>query len=307
MKVLITGANGMVGRNLAERLADNNNYELLVPRRHDLNLLEKSAVEAYMLDHRPDFIFHLAAKVGGIQANISKPVEFFVENMLMSTHVIMSAVEAEVKQLINLGSSCMYPRNREVLCEADILTGELEPTNESYALAKISATQLCRYLSDSKKLYYKTVVPCNLYGRYDHFDENRSHMIPAVIRKIHEAKKENISRVSIWGDGKSRREFMYVDDLVDFLLLAMTDIKKLPNLVNAGLGFDHSIDDYYQMAAVVVGYEGRFLHDISKPSGMKKKMLDVSVSHKLGWKAKTPLEDGMKKLYHYYLNEVVND
>jgi len=307
VKVLITGVNGMVGKNLAERLAANKGIELLVPRRYDLDLLEQRAVKAYMLDNRPDFVFHLAAKVGGIQANISNPVGFFVDNMLMSTHVIMSAVEAGVEQLINLGSSCMYPRNREVLCEADILTGELEPTNEGYALAKISATQLCRYISDSKKLYYKTVVPCNLYGRYDHFDDNRSHMVPAVIRKMYEAKKENMSKVSIWGDGESRREFMYVDDLVDFLLLAMADIKRLPSIVNAGLGFDYSIDDYYQIAAAIVGYKGGFSHDTSKPSGMKKKMLNVSVSNELGWKAKIPLEDGMKKLYRYYLNEVIND
>lgn len=302
MKVLITGANGMVGRNLTERLAGDQNIEVLAPSRGDLDLLEQHAVKAYMVDNKPDFVFHLAAKVGGIQANISKPVEFFVENTLMSTHVIMAASEAGVEQFINLGSSCMYPRNRELLCETDILRGELEPTNEGYALAKISAARLCQYIADSKGVDYKTVVPCNLYGRYDHFEESRSHMIPAVIRKIHEAKQGSISEVSVWGDGESRREFMDVDDLVDFLLLTMNDIKKLPTVINVGLGVDYSINEYYQTGAKVLGYEGSFIHDLTKPSGMKRKMLDVSAANKLGWIAKISLEDGMKKLYSYYLN-----
>jgi len=304
MKVLITGANGMVGKNLSERLVHHSNIELLMPRRSELNLLDKEQVFAYMEDKKPDFIFHLAAKVGGIQANINEPVEFLVENTLMNTHVIMGAANAGVRSLLNLGSSCMYPRGRDVLHESDMLTGELEPTNEGYALAKVMAARLCQYISNSKGLTYKTVVPCNIYGKYDHFDAVRSHMIPAVIRKLHEAKLSGSGEVSIWGDGESRREFMYVEDLIDFLVWAMAHMEALPDMVNVGLGVDYSINEYYQVGAEVIGYEGSFAHDLTKPAGMRRKMMDVSVAHDLGWKAATSLREGMQKTYDYYLEEL---
>jgi len=307
MKVLVTGANGMVGKNLIERLISEKGVEILQPRRNELDLLNQEAVDAYMNQHQPDFVFHLAAKVGGIQANINEPVAFLVDNMVMNTNVIMSAMRAGIAEVVNLGSSCMYPRNRDVLQESDMLTGELEPTNEGYALAKITAARLCQYISASKGLLYKTIVPCNIYGRHDHFDPVRSHMVPAVIRKLHEAKENGATEVSIWGDGESRREFMYVDDLVDFLMLAMCDMKSLPDLVNVGLGFDYSINEYYQSGASIVGYEGDFTHDRSKPSGMRKKMMDVSLAHQLGWQAKTSLQEGMKKTYEFYLNEASDD
>jgi len=307
MKVLVTGATGMVGKNLVERLSADQNIELIVPKRSDLNLLDQQAVSSYMTVQKPDFVFHLAAKVGGIQANINEPVEFLVENTLMNTHVIMAAMASGVKQLVNLGSSCMYPKGREVLRESDVLTGELEPTNEGYALAKLSAARLCQYIASSKGLAYKTIVPCNLYGRYDHFDAVRSHMVPAVIRKIHEAKESGLAEVSVWGDGESRREFMYVDDLIDFLIFAMSDMEKLPDMINVGLGFDYSINEYYQTGASVVGYQGSFTHDLSKPAGMRRKLLDVSMSNALGWEAKTSLVEGMKRMHEYYVKEVLND
>jgi len=307
MKVLITGANGMVGKNLVERLTLNKNLELLTPKRSVLNLLDQDAVIAYMHEHQPDIVFHLAAKVGGIQANINEPVEFLVENTLMNTHVIMGAAHAGVKQLLNLGSSCMYPRGRDVLHESDMLTGELEPTNEGYALAKVMAARLCQYITKSKRLTYKTIVPCNIYGRYDHFDAVRSHMVPAVIRKLHEAKVRGDSEVSIWGDGESRREFMYVEDLIDFLVWAMSHMQELPDMVNVGLGVDYSINEYYRVGAEVIGYTGAFTHDLSKPAGMRRKMMDVSLSQDLGWTAATSLRDGVEKTYEHYLREVIYD
>lgn len=306
VKVLVTGANGMVGKNLVERLAMQGDLDVLAPLRSELNLLDQHLVTAYMQEHRPDFVFHLAAKVGGIQANINEPVEFLVENTMMNTHVIMAAMESGVQQFINLGSSCMYPRNRDILHESDVLTGELEPTNEGYALAKLTAARLCQYITKTKGLMYKTVVPCNLYGRYDHFDAVRSHMVPAVIRKMHEAKDNKAKGVSIWGDGESRREFMYVDDLIDFMLLAMSDMQALPDIINVGLGFDYSINEYYKIGAEVIVYNGIFTHDLEKPAGMRRKMMDVSSAHAMGWKAKTSLQDGMKYMYDYYLNEVVD-
>ncbi len=304
-KILITGSKGMVGRNLVERLSGDREVVLLTPGRAELNLLDREAVSGYMNRTRPDIVFHLAAKVGGIQANINEPVEFFAENQLMNTHVILEAMGAGVKRLINLGSSCMYPRDRDILRESDMLTGELEPTNEGYALAKISAARLCEYISHSKDLMYKTVVPCNLYGRYDHFEIERSHMVPAVIRKLHEARESGHDEVSIWGDGESRREFMYVDDLIDFLILAMNRLETLPDMVNVGLGIDYTVNEYYRVGASVVGYTGVFNHDLSKPAGMRRKLMDSSAVHKLGWKAKTSLEEGMKKTYQYYLSQIV--
>jgi len=307
MKVLITGANGMVGKNLVERLGAQQGIHLLTPSRKELNLLNQLEVNRYFLKEKPDFVFHFAAKVGGIQANINEPVEFLVENTLMNTHVIMAALAAGVPKLINLGSSCMYPRGRDILRENDILTGELEPTNEGYALSKLTSARLCQYISKSKGLMYKTIVPCNLYGRYDHFDAVRSHMVPAVIRKMHEAKESGAATVDIWGDGESRREFMYVDDLIDFLLLVMPDMGQVPDILNVGLGIDYSINEYYEIGAEVVGYQGGFTHDLSKPAGMRKKLMDVSCSHQLGWQAKTSLREGMAQMYQYYLNEVLHD
>jgi len=301
MKILVTGANGMVGRNLLARLQREEGVDALAPMRSELDLLDQQCVKSYMHNHQPDFVFHLAAKVGGIQANINDPVAFLVENTLMNIHVMMAALESGVKQFVNLGSSCMYPRNRNVLRESDILTGELEPTNEGYALSKLTAARLCQYISRTQGLQYKTIVPCNIYGRYDHFDPVRSHMVPAVIRKLHEAKVAGAKQVDIWGDGQSRREFMFVDDLVDFLLLAMSDMEKIPDVVNVGLGEDYSIDEYYQVGASVVGYQGAFSHDLSKPAGMRRKLMDVSAASMLGWHAKTSLYDGMKLLYNYYL------
>jgi len=307
IKVFITGSRGMVGRNLVERLSVDQEIELFTPDRCELNLLDKQAVSNYMNRINPDVVFHLAAKVGGIQANINNPVDFLADNMLMNTHVIVEAMNAGVKKLVNLGSSCMYPRGREILRESDILTGELEPTNEGYALAKVSAARLCEYITTTKGLMYKTVIPCNLYGRHDHFDVERSHLIPAVIRKLHEAKQANEYQVSIWGDGESRREFMYVDDLVDFLMLAMGQIESLPGMMNVGPGLDYTINEYYCIGAGVVGYEGGFTHDLSKPAGMRCKLMDVSAAHELGWMAKTSLEEGMKKTYDYFQSVFVEE
>jgi len=307
MKVLLTGANGMVGKNLVERLIANEHMMLFMPRRTELDLLDKTSVFDYMHEKKPDFVVHLAAKVGGIQANMNEPVDFLVENNLMNTYVIMGAVSAGVTQLLNLGSSCMYPRGRDILHESDMLTGELEPTNEGYALAKVMAARLCQYITKSKGLTYKTIVPCNIYGRYDHFDAVRSHMVPAVIRKLHEAKIKGDRKVSIWGDGESRREFMYVEDLIDFLVWAIPHMEQLPDMMNVGLGVDYSINEYYQMGAEVIGYKETFTHDLSKPSGMRRKMMDVSAVHQLNWKAKTSLRDGMQKTYAYYLSLAHNE
>jgi len=304
MKILITGSTGMVGVNLCQQLNMDTKYKLLTPSRKELNLLDRQAVYSYIKKSMPDLIIHLAAKVGGIQANINAPVEFLVENTLVNTHVIHSALQVGVPKLINLGSSCMYPRDREILCEDDLLTGKLEPTNEGYAIAKVSTTLLCEYICKQHGLLYKTIVPANLYGPYDNFDPIASHLIPAIIRKLHEAKINQNSQVEIWGDGQARREFMYVDDLIEFIKRAIDDIEKLPETINVGLGYDYTIDEYYKIAAKVIGYNGSFAHDTTKPAGMQRKLLDITKAKQIGWQAKISLEDGLSKTYKYFLSTV---
>lgn len=307
MKILITGSTGMVGRNILEN-KDILKFDLLTPNSKELNLLNYSAVDKYIKDNKPDFIVHTAGKVGGIQANIANPVSFLVDNLDMGRNVIMAAKSNDVKNLINLSSSCMYPRNaNNPLSEDLILKGELEPTNEGYAIAKIMSTRLCEYISkEDNSFNYKTIIPCNLYGRYDKFESKHSHMIPAVVKKIYDAKMENLDQIDIWGDGIARREFMYAGDLADFIIYAITNFSKMPQNINVGLGHDYTINEYYQIIADVIGYEGEFIHDLSKPIGMKQKLIDDTKLKEFGWKYKTSLVEGIENTYEYY-KKIIND
>ncbi|ANW96820.1 GDP-fucose synthetase [Wenyingzhuangia fucanilytica] len=301
MKVLVTGGSGMVGKNLITS-SKFSSFQILAPTSSELNLKELGLVDMYLKKHRPDVIVHAAGLVGGIQANMENPVGFLVDNLDMGKNIILSAKKHGVKNLINLASSCMYPRNAEnPLKESLILQGELEPTNEGYALAKIICTRLCEYITNAKEGFtYKTIIPCNLYGKYDKFDPQKSHMIPAVIRKIVEAKQKGRSTVEIWGDGLAKREFMYVEDLVDFIHYALSKLTEMPQNINVGLGYDYSINEYYQAIANVIGYKGRFTHDLTKPVGMKQKVIDTKLLNEFGWKSKTSLEDGITKTLQYY-------
>jgi len=300
MTVLVTGASGMVGRNLVE-LFEKNEIPTLKPSSNELNLLSENEVKKYFMTHQIDVIVHCAGLVGGIQANIAKPFSFFYNNLLMGANVVMSAAESKIQKLINLGSSCMYPRDLDTeLKENDILKGELEPTNEGYALAKISIAKMCEYLSQEKNIHYKTLIPCNLYGRWDKFDPQRSHMIPSVIHKLYLAKL-NGSTPKIWGDGSARREFMYVEDLTNFILFSISNYEKIDSYMNVGLGYDYSIKEYYEKIASVVGYQGGFEYDLSKPSGMQKKLCSVEKLKMIGWQPNYSLEQGIEKTYNFYL------
>ncbi|KQY45725.1 GDP-L-fucose synthase [Rhizobium sp. Root483D2] len=304
MKVLITGGSGMVGRNLLEH-ARANDFQLEAPGRRELDLSDKISVQSYFQKVKPDAVIHAAGLVGGIQANIAAPVRFLVENLQIGMNVILGAQNAGVEKLINIGSSCMYPREAtNPLNEDDILTGGLEPTNEGYALAKISCSRLCNYVSSTHGVHYKTVIPCNLYGRHDKFDPQKSHMVPAVIRKISEAVENQADVVEVWGDGLARREFMFAGDLADFLLFAVEDIERLPQNLNVGIGVDHSVNDYYKAVADVLGYQGRFVHDMSKPAGMSQKLVNIQKLRNLGWQATTSLSEGIRKTYEFYKNGV---
>lgn len=305
MRILLTGASGMVGRNILEHPRAKA-HAWLSPRRSELNLLDARAVLEYIQQHQPDFIIHAAGHVGGIQANIREPVRFFVDNMDMGRNLLLAARTVGITRLLNLASSCMYPRTApNPLREDMILAGALEPTNEGYALAKIGVTRLCQYIGrEDSRFQYKTLIPCNLYGRWDKFDPSHSHMIPAVIHKLHQAKLLKLATVDIWGDGTARREFMYSGDLADCVLNAIERFDSLPALMNVGPGKDHTIEDYYHTIANIVGYRGKFTHDLSKPTGMKQKLIDASKQRQWGWEPATSLADGIQATYAFYLERV---
>lgn len=291
----------MVGRNIREHHEAKGHDVCFFPS-NELNLLDFEATHTMLADLRPDIVIHAAGVVGGIQENHSHPVVFLTANTQMGFNVILAAQRARVPYLLNLGSSCMYPRQAaNPLKEESILTGSLEPTNEGYALAKLACMRLCEYISQENPFFtYLTLIPCNLYGRYDNFDLTTGHMVPAVIRKLLEAKQSAAKSVEIWGDGKTRREFMYAEDLADFVFFALEQLDNLPLCMNVGLGRDYSIKEYYEIIAQVVGYEGQFLYDTSKPTGMPRKLVDINKQRALGWSPSFSLEEGISKTLAYY-------
>ena len=302
MKVLLTGARGMVGRNILER-ASGSGLVMIAPSSDELDLRDQDAVRNYLAVHRPDAIIHSAGKVGGIQANMREPVSFLVDNMDMGRNIVMGAREAGIERLLNLGSSCMYPRGCDgALSEDMVLSGTLEPTNEGYAIAKIATAKLCEYVTrENPALHYKTLIPCNLYGRHDKFDPARSHLVPAIIHKMHGALVNGEGVVEIWGDGEARREFMYAGDLADAVLRALEDFDAVPSMMNIGLGYDYSINEYYAAAAEVIGYSGTFLHDLGKPVGMARKLVDIRLQTGWGWAPQHSLHEGIARTYAFYL------
>lgn len=301
-KVYISGSSGMVGRNIIEKL-NLQKFEIITSNSSELNLLDYNAVKCFLKSVSPDYIVHCAGKVGGIQANIKDSYGFFVENMYMGLNLISAAKEAGVKNFLNISSSCSYPYNApNPLSEDLVFAGKLEPTNEGYAIAKASLTRLCEFVSRQFAEYnYKTIIPCNLYGKYDKFDDLNSHMIPAVIKKIHNAKANGIKQIEIWGDGLARREFMFVSDLAIMVNKILSDFENMPNTMNVGLGYDYTINEYYEIIAKVIGYKGEFIHDLSKPAGMKQKLLDIKKQLSYGLKAQFSLEEGIRQTYDYYL------
>ena len=300
-KVYITGSEGMVGSNIIDRAPIG--HEIIAPKLRDLNLLNFNEVDSFISKEKPDLIIHCAGIVGGIQSNIANPVKFLVENTELGKNIMLSAKNNNIEKIINLGSSCMYPKDAEnPLKEEYILKGELEPTNEGYAIAKVYTQRLAEYIHrEDNKFDYKTIIPCNLYGKWDKFDPIHSHMLPAVIRKIHKAKVENISTVEMWGDGEARREFMFASDLADFIWYAISNFEKMPSIMNVGLGYDFTINEYYEEIAKVIGYKGEFVHNLTKPIGMNQKLVDINKLIDFGWKPKYSLEDGIKETYDFFL------
>lgn len=303
-KVYVAGHRGLVGSALMRRLAQGG-YERIITRTHaELDLCDQTSTLKFLKDEKPDVIIVAAAKVGGIQANNTFRANFIYENLAIANNVIHGAHEADVSNLLFLGSSCIYPKLApQPMKEDHLLTGALEPTNEPYAIAKIAGLKLCEAYHSQYERNYFSVMPTNLYGVGDNFDLQNSHVLPALLRKFHEAKVRGDSEVVMWGTGTPRREFLFADDLADACvhLLETQDATTLGNQhINVGVGHDISIRELAELIKEIVGYEGAIVEDLTKPDGTPRKLLDVSKLTALGWSAKTTLREGISKVYGWY-------
>tara|TARA_B100001063_G_scaffold210454_1_gene208135 strand:+ start:756 stop:1706 length:951 start_codon:yes stop_codon:yes gene_type:complete len=301
-KILITGGSGMVGRNFFEH-HKSKGYSILRPKRTEMNLLNFNEIDNYLLKNKPDLIIHAAARVGGIQANIKNPTLFLCENVDLGKNLLLAAKKQNIKKVINLSSSCVYPKNMETPLEEDfILSGSLEPTNEAYAIGKIFTQKLCSYINkEFAGFSYKTLIPCNLFGKYDNFDLESGHLLPNIINKIHNAKINKLNTVTIWGDGSVKREFMYVKDLIDCIYYSIEKFSKMPEIMNVGVGKDYSVLDYYNFVAQSLDWKGDFEFDMKKPVGQKQKLVSVKRLNKFGWQSKTPLQNSINETVNYYI------
>ncbi len=290
----------MVGSAIVRRLQKDGFVNLLLRGREELDLLDQSAVRRFFETEKPDFVFLAAAKVGGILANNTYRAQFIYENLQIQNNIIHSAYLSGVKKLLFLGSSCIYPKHApQPMKEEHLLTGPLEPTNEPYAIAKIAGIKMCQAYNDQYGTDFISVMPTNLYGPNDNFDLQTSHVLPALIRKFHEAKVQQAPAVQIWGTGSPKREFLHVDDLADACLFLMQNYSG-NDFVNIGVGQDISIKELALLIKQIVGYTGELTFDTSKPDGTPRKLLDVSRLNKLGWSAKITLEDGIAETYRWF-------
>lgn len=303
MKVVVTGAAGMLGTALTQHVSQISEHDVVGATRSDLDLRDPKSLKSFLTCHKPDVLIHAAAKVGGIQANIKSPFEFLAANLSMDTNVVQTCIDLGVQNVLYIGSSCMYPRDfRQPLAESDILGAPLEPTNEGYAIAKIAGSRLCEYASSSFGLNYKTLIPSNLYGPGDNFNPQSSHLIASVIRKVHEAKQDSREFLEVWGSGSARREFTYIGDLARWIAENLENIGKFPSLLNLGLGKDYSIDEFYQTAMRVIEYEVPLVHDESKPEGMRARLMDSSIARAhFGWHPSTDIKEGILRTYTWFL------
>lgn len=299
--ILVAGSRGMVGSAMCRALTKSGHVRVLAPSREELNLGDQRAVDDWLAENRPDHVFLAAAKVGGIHANDTYPAEFIHDNLVIETNVIHSAWKHGVKKLCFLGSSCIYPKHApQPMKEEHLLTGPLEPTNEWYAVAKIAGVKMCQAYRRQYGFGAISLMPTNLYGPGDNFHPKNSHVLPALIRRFHEAKESGRDEVTIWGTGTPRREFLHVDDLADACLYLMNNYSS-EEIVNVGVGEDIAILDLARLVADVVGFEGEILTDPSKPDGAPRKLLDISRMEELGWRASIGLREGVQETYEWFL------
>ena len=300
-KIFVAGHNGMVGSAIVRRLTELGYNNIITLNRNKLNLLDQSEVDNFFRKVGPDYVFLAAAKVGGINANQTQKADFLYENLMIQTNVIKSSYSYDVKKLIFLGSSCIYPKmSPQPIKEEYLLTGSLEPTNDAYAIAKITGVKMCQSYNEQYGTNFISVMPTNLYGPNDNYDLNNSHVLPAMIRKFHEAKIEGKQSVELWGTGTPMREFLYVDDLADACVHLMLNYND-SEIVNIGTGQDVTIKELALTISDIVGYEGDINFNSDMPDGTHRKLLDVSKLTDLGWKYKTTLLEGIKKTYNEYV------
>ena len=304
MKLLVTGGSGMVGRNILEH-PDASKWNILHPQRNDLDLTKADLVEKYLIENKPYMVIHAAGLVGSPQENLDNPVRFLDENMIMGRNIIMASFKSGVKSFLNISSNNIYPVGTKTpMSEDQLLSGQLEKTNEGYSLAKLVCLKLCEYISSSNKGFnYKTLVPCNMYGKFDKYDSLQSNLMAAIIMKVHNAKLKNLSSVKIWGDGKARREFLFVGDMVEAIWKATQNMDTLPGMMNIGVGQDMSVQSYYELIARIINWKGKFEFDLSKPVGMKRKLCSYSRQKSWGWSPKTSLMEGLRITYASYLSD----
>ncbi|MDO8444896.1 MAG: GDP-L-fucose synthase [Deltaproteobacteria bacterium] len=301
-RIYIAGHRGLVGSAICRRLKLEGFGNLVVRTSKELDLRRQSEIQAFFEKERPEYVFLSAAKVGGILANNSYPADFIYDNIMIEANIIHASYRYSVKKLLFLGSSCIYPKHApQPIKEEYLLTGELEPTNEPYAIAKIVGLKMCQAYNRQYGTNFISAMPTNIYGPYDNFDLNTSHVLPALIRKFHEAKVENKPEVEIWGTGTPRREFLYVEDLADACLFLMEKYDG-SEIFNIGVGEDISIKDVVILIKEIVGYKGDIRYDNSKPDGTPRKLLDVSKLTSLGWIARTNIRDGILKTYEWYMH-----
>jgi GDP-L-fucose synthase len=300
-KIYIAGHRGLVGSAIVRTLEQNGFTNLVYKTSKELDLRNQAAVEDFFAAEKPKFVFLAAGKVGGIVANNTYRADFLYDNLLIVANIVHASYANNVTKLLFLGSSCIYPKMApQPIKEEYLLTGELEHTNEPYAIAKIAGIKLCESYRDQYGANYISVMPTNMYGLNDNYHPQNSHVLPALIRRFHEAKVSGLEEVSIWGSGNPRREFLYADDLADACLFLMNNYND-KDIVNIGCGEDISIKELAGLVKEATGFEGKLVFDTSKPDGTPRKLLDVSRAHSLGWRHKTPLKEGLKTAYQDFL------
>jgi len=311
-KIYIAGHRGLVGSAIVRQLEERGFTSLLMRTHKELDLTNQVQVQIFFEQEKPDYVILAAAKVGGIHANNTYPADFIYQNMMIEANVINSAYESKVKRLLFLGSTCIYPKAVEQPMREDaLLTDVLEPTNEPYALAKISGIKLCESYNRQYRTDFRSVMPTNLYGINDNFHPENSHVIPALMSRFHEAKINNDAEVVVWGTGKAMREFLYVDDMAEASLFVLeldektykANTKPMLSQINVGTGKDVTIREMAETMKQVVGYEGNLTFDTTKPDGSPRKLIDVSRLSNMGWKYSIDLEEGLKKTYKWYLTQ----
>lgn len=303
-RVYVAGHRGLVGSAIVRNLEAEGFEDLIVRTRQEADLRDAAVVDRLFREERPEYLFLAAGLVGGIMANATYPADFIRDNLAIQMNLIDAAHRHGLRRIVSLGSSCIYPKHApQPMREEHLLTGPLEPTNQAYAIAKIAGVEMCRAYNQQFGTRFVSAMPTNLYGPGDNFDLESSHVLPALLRKVHEAKERGDDEVVLWGTGTPRREFMHVDDMADACVFLMRS-QEAPDLVNVGTGRDLPIAELAAIIAEIVGYEGRFVYDSSRPDGTPRKLLDVGRMTALGWTARIPLHEGIRSTYEWFRNEV---